>query len=77
MYKFRECIYRGINSKLQVKGVVKANTITMDGYSKSVTIGVVLDGTMLVLLLVDRDVLKSFNYRLTNSPALIRKVKLC
>ncbi|XP_070156230.1 uncharacterized protein [Polyergus mexicanus] len=60
--------YRGINnSKLKVKGIVKAN-ITMDECSKPITIGVVSDNTMSVPLLVGRDALKSFNYRLTNNP---------
>lgn len=59
--------YRGINnSKLKVKGIVQAR-ITMDGCSKPVTIGVVSDDTMSVPWLIDRDALRSFNYRLTNS----------
>ncbi|CAL1672234.1 unnamed protein product [Lasius platythorax] len=60
--------YRGINnSKLRVKGIVKV-TITLDGYSKPVIIGVLPDNTMSVLLLIGRDALKYFNYCLTNSP---------
>jgi len=60
--------YRGINnSKLQVRGIVKA-TITMDGCSKTVTVRVVPDRTMTVPLLIGRNTLRLFNYRLTNSP---------
>jgi len=60
--------YRGINnSKLQVRGIVKA-TITMDGCSKTVTVGVVPDRTMTVPLLIGRNTLRLLNYRLTNSP---------
>lgn len=61
--------YRGINnSKLQVKGTVTIR-VTMDGESKPVTIGVVPDDTMSVPLLIGRDALKLFGYRLTKSPA--------
>jgi len=60
--------YRGINnSKLQVRGIVKA-TITMDGCSKAITVGVVPDRTMSVPLLIGRNALRLFDYRLTNSP---------
>jgi len=59
--------YRGVNnSKLQVRGLVKA-TIRMDGCSKTVTVGVP-DRTMTVPLLIGRNTLRLFNYRLTNSP---------
>lgn len=60
--------YCGINnSKLQIKGIVRAE-IAIDELSKSIDIGVVPDGTMSVPLLVGRDALKLFNYRLTSSP---------
>ncbi|XP_024889023.1 uncharacterized protein LOC112465625, partial [Temnothorax curvispinosus] len=66
--------YHGINnSKLLVKGVIKAN-LTMDGCSKSVSIGVVSDNTMSIPLLIGRDTLKFFDYRLTNSPMLDKAV---
>lgn len=66
--------YRGINnSKLNVKGLIKAD-VTMDGCSKPITIGVVPDDTMSVPLLVGRDALKSFNYRLTNNSSFDKAV---
>ncbi|XP_070529916.1 uncharacterized protein [Cardiocondyla obscurior] len=61
--------YCGINnSKLIVKGTIKAD-VCIDGSCQTVTLGVVSDATMSVSLLIGRDTLTLFGYRLTQSPA--------
>jgi hypothetical protein len=59
--------YRGINnSRLKIVGLIKGD-ITIDGENQPVTVGVVPDSTMSIPLLIGRDTLKSFGYRLTKN----------
>lgn len=60
--------YHGINnSKLRVMGTVESQ-ITLDDKSVIVRFGVVPDNTMSIPVLLGRDALKLFGYRLTKSP---------
>lgn len=61
--------YRGINrSRLEVVGVVRAQ-ITLEDETKPVTFGVVDNNTMSSQVLLGRDALKLFGYRLTKNLA--------